>query len=148
MRLLALLTVSAAALAAAACQSPEAAERAAQNQAELDRLIAVRQGPEVDRICFSGQINSWSELSRDSILLRRGVNDWYKVDLNGTCNPQWAFNSIALASRPSGTSCITPGDRITTDEPEIGGVCLIDAIYEWDEDAEVAEMASSMPDAP
>jgi hypothetical protein len=128
------VAVTVAALGVAACQTEE--ERAA-SEAELQQLIAARQGAEVDRICFSQQINGWSPLGRDAVLIRKSVNDWYKLSLSGTCQPEWAFNTIAIRSRPTGSSCLTRGDRLTTDDRTVPGVCFIDAIHEWDEDAPV-----------
>jgi hypothetical protein len=129
----------AAAFGLAACQT--AAERETAD-AETAALIAARQGAEVDRICFTGNINGWNELSRNAILLEEGVNDWYKVDLVGTCEPEWAFNTIAIASRPAGSSCLTRGDRITTDDRNVSGVCYIDRIYEWDETKDPAPVSA------
>lgn len=141
-----ILPFAAVALLAAGCQS--SSESAARQDDEIARLTAARQGAEVDRICFASNINGWSPLGRDAVLLERGVNDWFKVELTGTCDPEWAFNTIALRSRPAGSSCLTRGDRITTDDQTVPGVCYVDRIYEWDETREPAPAVSPTPPAP
>ncbi len=118
------------------CATPE--ERAAQRaeaEAKEAAEIAVRQGERVNRICFNRSVNGWREFGRKSLLLRRGVNEWYKLDLAGTCDPEWAFNAIGVRTFP-GSSCISRGDDIVTRDAGFTGTCKIMAIYEWDEEAE------------
>ncbi len=137
-----------AAVCAAACQAtPEQQAARATADPETQALIAARQGAEVDRLCFTNTINGWSELSRSAILLEQGVNEWYKVDLTGTCQPEWAFNAIGIVSRPAGSSCLSKGDRLITDDDTIPGVCYVDRIYEWDETKEPAPSTPPSPDA-
>lgn len=131
---------AAATLAVAGCQT--AAERETAD-AEMERLVAARQGAEVDRICFTNNINGWNALGRNAVLLEKGVNDWYKVELTGTCDPQWAFESIALVSRPGGASCLTRNDRLITDDVSVPGVCYVDRIFEWDETKDPAPAPAS-----
>ncbi|MGD2132716.1 MAG: DUF6491 family protein [Maricaulaceae bacterium] len=120
-------------LALAGCQSTTtAAEREAQREME----IAARQGEQVDRICFTRNIRGWREFGDDAVLLEAGLNDWYKVDLSGFCQPDQAFDTIAIESR--GGVCLNRGDNISTPDAPLGGRCFIDHIYEWDEEAEVA----------
>lgn len=126
----------ATALALGACQTAE--DRAA-SEARLQAEIDARRGEEVNRICFQRNINGWRELSDEAILLQRGVNDWYMVELRGVCDPTMAFNSIALVSRPAGSSCLSRGDKVIIPDDVIGGQCFIDRIYKWDEDAEIPE---------
>lgn len=138
----------AVAVSAAACQAtPEQQAARATADAETEALIALRQGAEIDRLCFTNNIRGWSELSRSAILLEEGVNDWYKIDLTGTCRPEWAFNAIGIVSRPAGSSCLSRGDRLITDDETVPGVCYVDRIYEWDETKELAP-ASSTPPSP
>lgn len=126
---------TAAILLAAACQSAGTADTAQDGDsteianAEPD----VRQGEEVDRICFSSQIRNWRELDRKSVIVEKGVRDEYKLELIGTCDPSNAFMSIGLVSR-GGMSCLSRGDRLVTDD-SFGGSCSIRRIYEWHEDA-------------
>ena len=130
-----------AASLAAACSTTEERQEAA---AAVEREIAARQGEEVNRICFARQIDSWRALDRRSILLRNGVRDWYKLDLIGSCEPDWAFNAIAVRSRPAASSCLSPGDQIITDDAAVSGTCSISRIYEWDEDAPIPEPQASL----
>jgi hypothetical protein len=113
----------------------------APDRSALEAEIATRQGKEVDRICFASQINGWRELSRDSILVEKGVNDWYQLDLSGTCEPDNAFDAIAVRTRPAGSPCLTKGDSIQTFDAPIKGSCFIRSIHEWDDKAEVAGAA-------
>lgn len=122
----------------AGCQTAEDyAEREARLQAEID----ARQGPEASQVCFTRSINGWRALGDDAVLVRARVDDWYKLDLAGTCDPEMAFNAIALETRPAGSSCVSRGDRISTPDAPVGGQCVITRIHEWDEEAEVPEMA-------
>lgn len=97
-----------------------------------------RQGAEVKNICFQSQIRNWNALDRHSVIVEKGVNDHYKLDLVGTCDPQDAFSSIGLISRPAGGSCLETGDRLVTDSRYPGGTCSITRIYKWNEDADKA----------
>lgn len=131
-----MLTFACAAVAAAlaACQTTEDARE----QDQLARAaIAAKQGEQVNRICFASSINSWREFGSDAVLLRKGANDWYKLDLSGACDPEGAFNSIAVITRPAG-GCVSRGDEIGTFDQTIGGACLITEIHEWNEDARMA----------
>lgn len=124
--------------ALAACQT---AEEFAAEEERLQAEIAAKQGERVDRICFTQSINGWRELGDDAVLLRKNVNDWYKLDISGTCDPEWAFNAIAIETRPAGAHCVSRGDQIRTFDTAIDGRCFITAIHEWDDDAEVAGAA-------
>lgn len=94
-----------------------------------------RQGEEVNQICFTRNINGWQALGSRSLLLNKGVNDWYKLDLIGTCRPDWAFNAIALRTT-GGSSCLSKFDAIKTfDDPVSMGSCQIQHIYKWNKDA-------------
>ncbi|MCG8440261.1 MAG: DUF6491 family protein [Caulobacterales bacterium] len=134
-----LALVSAAAAIVAGCQT---IAQAPEPDPELAALVEARQGEEVDRICFTRSINNWRALGRDSLLLEKGVNDWFKVDVSGTCDPKFAFEFIALSPR-GGSSCLTRGDRIDTDASPPRGFCLISRMYRWDETAEVPAPAEA-----
>jgi len=135
----ALVALVAAGLATSACQSATSTARLNRDPAHVAQLVAARQGAEVNRVCFTDQINSWSPLGDRSVLLRQGVNDWYKLDLTGNCRPDWAYNAIALRTRPAGSLCLTSGDDLETFESPIHGHCIIDAIHAWNDKASVAE---------
>jgi len=125
-----LLAACTAAVVAAAC-STAPTETA-------DAKPDPRQGAEVKNICFQSQIRNWSALDRRAVIVEKGVNDYYKLDLAGTCDPQDAFNSIGLISRPAGGSCLETGDQLVTDSRYPGGTCSITRIFKWNKDADKA----------
>jgi hypothetical protein len=120
------LAACATALLAAACSTPPAETADAKPDA--------RQGKEVRQICFNQQIRNWRELDRKSIIVEKGVNDEYKLELIGSCQPQDAFLNIGLVSRVGGGSCLSSGDKLVTDA-QFDGSCSIRRIYEWHKDA-------------
>lgn len=102
-----------------------------------------RIGEEVDRICFGRNINGWREVKGedDVVLLEKGVNNWYRVELLGACDERvFRFaQKIAIDSRPGG-GCVTRGDTIIVeDTPGFTRRCSITRMYEWDEDAAAEE---------
>lgn len=129
------IAACASALLAAACTTPPA-ETA---EAKPDP----RQGKEIRQICFNSQIRNWRENDRKSIIVEKGVNDEYKLELIGTCEPEDAFLNIGLVSRVGGGSCLSSGDQLVTDT-RYDGSCSIRRIYEWHKDAKTA---SSEPSA-
>jgi hypothetical protein len=118
------LAVAAAALIAAACQSTTPSD------AMASREIAARQGAEVDRICFVDDITGWRPLGRRSILVKKGLDEWHRLELSGTCSPQWAYDTIATSSR-AGSSCLSPGDQVKTFDLTHGSQCWIRSIHAW-----------------
>jgi Family of unknown function (DUF6491) len=130
---IAICAVAAALLTAACAYTPQKPG----DQAAIDAQIAARQGKEVDNICFTRDIHGWRELGDHAVLVEKGVNDWYKLDLTGTCRPDWAFNTIALRTRPSGSLCLTRGDTVATYTLPGGETCFINAIHQWDEKAPI-----------
>jgi hypothetical protein len=106
---------------------------------ETEDAVDLRLGEEVDRICFGRDINGWKTVDKedDVLLLERGVNNWYRVELLGACDYyvlRRAF-SIGLDSRPAG-GCVTRGDYIIVeDSPGFPRRCAITRMYEWDDDA-------------
>lgn len=98
-----------------------------------------RLGKEVDRICFQRTINGWRAVKGEDnvVLLERGVNNWYRVELLGACRSSLFRSAIAIGidSRPGG-GCVTRGDRILVeDSPGFTQSCVITNMYEWDEKA-------------
>lgn len=85
-------------------------------------------GDEVNSICFTRQINSWQEFDDRSIILERGRNDYYKVDLAGSCMPRDAFVGLQFHSR-SGI-CLNVGDEIDFPDDRAPS-CTIRRIHEW-----------------
>lgn len=104
-----------------ACQSSEEIRSSA-----IERGQA---GEQVDRICFTRQIDSWQRLDERSIVVRRGMNDYYRLELMGACDPRDAFVAIQLESRSG--MCLSQGDRVRFDRDRSGLSCSIRRIHEW-----------------
>ncbi len=108
-----------------------------------------RMGDEVRNICFGQNINGWAAVKGedDVVLLKRSVNDWYRVELAGACDYRLlrsAF-SIGIDSRPAG-GCVSRGDVIIVrDQPGFDRRCVITKIYQWDKDG-VAEEEQAADD--
>ncbi len=96
-----------------------------------------RQGEEVNNICFAQQIRNWRENDNRSVIVEARLNDEYKLELVGTCNPRDAFLNIGLVSR-GGSSCLSTGDKLVTDARYNDGSCSIRRIYKWNKDAVAA----------
>lgn len=134
--------------AAGMCAAALASGAFAQKDAEKSANPAL--GEEVDRICFASTINGWRSVKGedDVVLLERGVNDWYRVELTGGCNES-LFRSaltIGIDSRPGG-GCVSRGDVIIVkDTPGFTRRCMITRMYKWDEKA--AKDESKKADSP
>jgi len=109
------------------------------NANDTDYLQGPRIGEPVKRICFGRSINSWRDVDGlgSAVLLQKGVNDWFFVELSGACRASdFRFaNTIGIESRPAG-GCLTWNDVIVVRSG--GGFkkrCFIQSIYEWNEDA-------------
>ena len=110
-----------------------------------------RIGKEVNRICFSRTIDSWKAVKGEDnvVLLRKGVRDWYRVELIGLCraNDFRSALTIGIESRPAG-GCVTRGDVILVRGPgDFVNRCHISKIYEWDPKATAPEETEE-PDEP
>ncbi len=136
------LAIVAAALAAGACQTSEQGARA---PSAVDARVAAAQGVELDRICFTNALNEWSSLQRSSVLLREGVDDWYKLDLSGQCDAEWAFDKISASAEALGSYCLTPGDKVKTYDLRFGLTCTVRGIHEWREEADPGFMRAVGP---
>ena len=102
----------------AACQSSD----------RTSPVINGTQGAEVSSLCFTRQIDSWQPLDDRGFILQRGLDDYFLVEVMGTCRVQDAFAGIQLNSR-SGI-CLNAGDTISFRNDQ-GLPCSIDDIYEW-----------------
>lgn len=129
-----LIAACTSALMAAACTTP-ATETAS---ATPDP----RQGQEVRQICFNQQIRNWREHDRRSIIVEKGMNEEYKLDLIGTCQPDDAFLRIGLVSRVGSGTCLSSGDRLITDAG-YDGSCSIRRIYEWNAETDAATASAN-----
>lgn len=133
-RTLAFGTVSAALLAACST-SPDTEESA-------DWLNDARLGEKVDRICFTGSIDNFRAATRETVIVEKGVNDEYLLEMMGKCSDLDRAQSLSLDTF-GGSSCLTKGDSIfaydsvfgpdRTDMPAMR--CPIRGIYKWNEDA-------------
>jgi len=102
-----------------------------------------RIGEEVNRICFGANINGWRTVDRldNAVLLQRGVNDWYYVELLGACDYRVLRSAVQIGidSLP-GPNCITRGDLIIVrDTPGLARRCNVQGMYAWDDDAEAPD---------
>lgn len=85
-------------------------------------------GEELNSICFNRQINGWQPLNRNAIILEKGLNDYYRVTLNGGCDAEHSGLSIATKSRTG--ICLQEGDEIDF-EGDFYPSCRIDQINAW-----------------
>lgn len=131
MTFLKLMFITAAAGALAACETTAKADA----DAALQKEIAAKQGERVNQVCFLSNIDGWRALS-DKILLIRDGRKWHQLYLSGTCEPDWAFNAIAIQTR-NGSSCLSRGDRIKTFDSAVPGDCVITEIHKWNDKADV-----------
>lgn len=122
-----IVKLAAGALLAAAMAAPAQASASGDGDPRL--------GPEVDRICFARSIRNWRELRGEDrvVLLERGVNDWYRVELMGACDAStFRFaHTIGLETRPAG-GCVGRGDVIIVgDAGSFTRRCMISRMYKW-----------------
>ncbi|MGJ8559893.1 MAG: DUF6491 family protein [Litorimonas sp.] len=120
--------------------------RQTRSDAIAETLADVRVGEEVEKICFTRGIDSFSEEKRNSVVLRRGVNDEYLV-VTRSCPYLDMAQSLRLDST---LGCLRRQDSIRVYQSAFGPSdadrfafdrCQIDAIYKWDDDA-IADEAS------
>ena len=137
------LSVSAAAfLGAAALLAPALAGEDAPKTNGKDPRV----GEKVDRICFQRSIDGWREAKgfKNSVLLERGLNNWYLVKVSGPCNSRdFAFAEvIGIDSRPAG-GCVRRGDAIIVESAgRFKNRCFIRSIRKWDHKAPAPEAAA------
>ena len=107
-----------------------------------------RLGEETNRICFASSIDSFSDNTRDTVVVREG-RDHYLIEVFGTCLPLQNAITMRVAAT---TSCLTKGDSLIVsdslsagrNEPFSTARCRVKSIHKWDPKAEKAEEA---PDA-
>ena len=126
-------------MALGACATDGGMSRA---DAVAETLADARVGEKVDRICFTRGIDSFSEEKRNSVVLRRGVNDEYLVVTRSCPNLDMA-QSLRLESD---LGCLRRQDHIRVYQSAFGpsdadrfafNSCQIDEIYKWNDDAVV-----------
>lgn len=102
-----------------------------------------RIGEEVKSVCFAQTISGWRAIKGEdhAVLLEKGVNDWYRAELAGSCRES-DFRSaitIGIESRPAG-GCLTRGDAIIVKAPgDFMQRCIITRLAKWDDDAAPAQ---------
>ncbi|XBQ16254.1 MAG: DUF6491 family protein [Oceanicaulis sp.] len=97
-----------------------------------------RLGTEVDRICFSRNIDGFGETTDNSVIVEAGVNEHYLIKTFGICSDLEYAQSLSFEQY--GSSCLRRGDQIIPYDsvfgPDEAGLpprsCAIDRIYEWD----------------
>ncbi len=82
-------------------------------------------------MCFARGIDGWRPLGPGSILVRRGIDDWYKLELGGFCRSR-ELDAIAFDTG-RGRSCIERGDRVATSDFARVSSCMVSAIHAWSE---------------
>ncbi|MCB1669632.1 MAG: DUF6491 family protein [Gammaproteobacteria bacterium] len=99
------------------------------SQDRREQAIALGEpGRSVQSICFVRQIESWQPLSEEAIVIERAINDYYRLNLIGACEPDLAFNTLQFESR-SGI-CLNPGDEIEF-PGSFSPSCTISSIDTW-----------------
>lgn len=100
-----------------------------------------RLGEQVDKICFNRNIDGFSDARRDTVVLTKGVSDYYIVEVSGVCSNLRYAQSIAV---DSSLSCVMQGDSLLVSDSAFGlndqtGMgpdrCFIEKIHRWDKDA-------------
>ncbi|WP_068544749.1 DUF6491 family protein [Thalassotalea crassostreae] len=95
--------------------------------------VDIRQGEEVNQICFTRELDNWDTIEDDNkALIVKDRNDVeYKLDLVGTCdlrNATFAIGTVAKGPR----NCLGKGDKVITDiDTAIPANCTVMAIYLW-----------------
>ena len=121
-------------LSLAACATSDSSDTS--DTAEADP----RRGAEVDRICFTQSIDGFGETTRNTVVVREGVNQHYLVEVFRGCLDLDHAQSLAFDSF---SGCLTRGDAILAFDSAFGPSpgdakplrCRIKTIYEWDPDA-------------
>ena len=85
-------------------------------------------GEEVSSVCFNRQLNNWQPLSRNAIVIERGMNEYYRLTLSGACDATRSGLTLATESR-SGI-CLDSGDEVDF-SGDFAPSCLINSIHAW-----------------
>ena len=96
-----------------------------------------RLGEQVDRICFGSGIDGFSDTTRDTVVVQKGVDDFYLIETVGSCFRDSSVNAIGI----DGTmGCVRRSDVLTISSsffnaPSAGMGCTIRSIHKWNKDA-------------
>lgn len=136
--------------ACATATTPE--ELATKEDAKADEVFAgdPRRGDEVDRVCFTRNIDGFGETTRRAVVIREGRDNYLVETYPGCFDLDWA-QSIGFDSF---SGCLSKGDRLFAFDNAFGGNrtdrmpqnCRIKTIYEWDRDAGETEDESEATD--
>ena len=117
--------------------------------AASDDAADPRIGERTDKICFASSINNFRPIKGegDVVLLERGANDWYRVELIGACSYSRirSAQSVGVRTIPGG-GCLRPGDDLIFAEafarpnaPLDYVSCRVESISRWNEKAAAPE---------
>ncbi len=145
-----ILAITGASFVLGACATTEA--DTSSKEAFLAELMEdPHVGEEVDRICFTGSIDGFSETTDRSVVVSVSPRRDYVITTFALCHNLEQANSIVFDDFGA---CLTKGDKIyafdtafgpsSADIPSLG--CPIDRIFEWDKDAEAPEGESEETD--
>lgn len=91
-------------------------------------VLSGTQGDRVSSVCFVRDIRNWYAFDDRSLIIQRGRDNYYRLELIGACDTSQAFMTLRTQSR-SGI-CLSPGDRISFPHDR-GMSCSVTRIYEW-----------------
>lgn len=130
-----------AALAAGTAACATTSETASSDPAVY--LADARLGNKVDKVCFKASINDFRAPTASTVIIEKGVKD-YLVQTVDACNQLDGAQSIAFDNFET-SGCVSEADYISASYSRLGADnsapssrCRIAAIYEWNEEAQVA----------
>ena len=119
-------------------------------QPEIDQDTDPRLGRLVDSVCFSGSLIRFYSVSGNKIAIRKSQSEAYLLR-TGYCPNAARAEAISL---PRDLRCLSRGDRIFVDDTPFPtqrdaadrtNSCLVNGIFEWNEDAVEPESDSAAP---
>lgn len=137
------LTLAVACLALVGCTTAATSESKPKGAAKYEG--DARLGEKVDKLCFTSNIDSFGDNTRDTFTVREG-RDYYLIEVFGSCLSLEHAMTIRL---PSSSICLRPGDHVIVSDSLTGRGdpsfstqrCLVNAIYKWDPKAKSDEDA-------
>ena len=120
----------------AACATPTEAESRQRGVVQFDG--DPRLGEEVRRVCFASSIDSFSNPTRETVIIDLSPTRSYLVETFGSCFDLDNAQSIGLAAR---TGCLSKGDTLIASDSAFGlrnssgfgpSRCVVKALYDWD----------------
>ena len=125
--------------ACATATTPEQLEAREKERAEEVFAGDPRRGEQVDKVCFTSQIDSFGLTTKRAVVIREGGDRYLVETFPGCFDLDWA-QSLAIDSF---SSCLSKGDRIIAFDNVFGHdrntsfrqSCRVKAIYEWNRDA-------------